>query len=659
MPEDKDDEFGEYHDDDPFCIGENKSLQTPAKRRDDLPNNNMNTNIDLPMKKLTIEDSTEDLNWNEEPICCPNEECSIPLLTNEKRFISEEPIEDDITDSLAIHILNFREIVLEYLKKFIDLIECTAEQKKNLLLKSEKILDSHISRAEKGGFTIRITANLKNIAANIIYTVASSNENMPKITTSYMSNISGISSDNIARYYNKYFKHLYPRIGLSYTTWGFDNIKKIISLFFFEEIMSNEIKISKLVMRLKDNVQKNIELPQQLTQKDIKVLQQMVNQDKDKFIKYFTDLGKLIKLLIITSNIHKKIGATLVIKPLTDFLEEKGINLLSTSANFHKNVIDIVDFLKKSRHSDFFPNRSTASKDQPKDQLKANRIISREYRKIIGSKLLLYAIKNIYGGKYFKDGKGKCLECSKEGLVINTDISRLSALEFHHKKEKKIEFNESYLYHLFSENRANPNFLDYMIKLMESENVKLVCRNHHKVKYHNKYYRYFQYLINWENIFSLPAELIHILIRTSINNFRKTKNKSLEDKREIRKYIKRKLKRKHIIETFYGKYCSACKEFSVVKHLPAIVGHHADKKTKTINASKLYDLSCSEIVKILEQEKVGYICANCHKVIHNKFIHLSHRIYEDKNIAKKIIDDYNNTNSRYTLSVVQFQLLIL
>jgi len=107
------------------------------------------------------------------------------------------------------------------------------------------------------------------------------------------------------------------------------------------------------------------------------------------------------------------------------------------------------------------------------------------------------------------------------------------------------------------------------------------------------------FVINWENLLSFPAELIHILIRTSVDNFSKTKNKSGEKKNAIRKHIKRKLKRKFIIESYYGDFCPTCKEFSTKKFLPAFVGHYFDEKIKTVKFSILYDLSCSEIVQII------------------------------------------------------------
>lgn len=235
-------------------------------------------------------------------------------------------------------------------------------------------------------------------------------------------------------------------------------------------------------------------------------------------------------------------------------------------------------------------------------------------------------------------------------MIINTDISRLEALEFHHETGKKEnQFSAVNLYNLFTKNQTNPHFLEQLISLMESERVVLVCRNHHHL-IHDSYFNYFNYLINWEEIFSLHAELIHMLIRTSVENFRLTKNLSRRFKKEIRRHIINYLKKRYIIESFYGEYCPTCREFNTKRHLSAFHFNHKDKKLKNVNASDLYSLySCSEIVKILEKERGGYICSNCHTVIHYEGLHLLDKIYEDKKIVEKILKDYGFVSKNFTL----------
>ena len=96
-----------------------------------------------------------------------------------------------------------------------------------------------------------------------------------------------------------------------------------------------------------------------------------------------------------------------------------------------------------------------------------------------------------------------------------------------------------------------------------------------------------------------------MIIITSLNNYQKTKELSKLKKKKKRDRIKEFLKKRYIIDHFYGEYCHICKEFNIREHLPVFHFHHVDDKIKTINASELFHLPCSEIVKILKK-----ICRN-------------------------------------------------
>ena len=546
-----------------------------------------------------------------------------------------------------INILNFQKEVMEHIKNLVKLIECTKEQKKITLSKSEEILNVHISRAERNEITIPKNANLKKIAATIIWTIALSNENIPKITRREIVKLAKIntkSNSDISNYYKKYFEHLYPRAEFRFSSYsGFKNIRNIISLYILE-LIKKDIKISEFATHLKENILIG-NLPKQLTQEGIDVLYKMVTKYEDIFFNYFSDLGEIIRQLVISSEIHKKIGAHLVIKYIAKFLAGKGISLSHQKfEGFYKSIIEIFDFLKE-KFPLLFPIRSNI---QEKEEGQG------DYERIVGSKLKLYIMKKIYNGRYFRDGMIKCPECVKEGLIINTSISRIINAQFHHSSSKKEnKFTEKGLYDIFTKNQHNPRFLDFIIELMESEKVELLCRNHHNML-NDKYFTYFKYLINWENIperfpqdiFSLSAELIHILIKVSINNFHKTKHKPRGKKKEIKRRIVHYLKKRCIIRS-YGIYCPTCGEFSIIEHLPVFHFMHFSKENKTVNASDLYSYySCSEIAQILEQEMGMYICSNCHTIFDYEKFHLLDKIYEDKNIVKEIFDDYNDVSRK-------------
>ncbi len=596
--------------------------------------------------KSLLEESKEFLNVNRENILNAQEDEEEDFFneSGKKKYENSEceKIEDEVVTN--INMLNFRKKVRNHLKTLHSSINGTQKQKEIIRSKSLEILDEHISRARKNEFTIPKNANLKVIATAIIYAVIISNENMPKIN---ITQISGIQHDRITQYYSRYFRDLYPRTNFHFASYkGFNDIRNNIALYLFRLIKDSQVKTSELVIHLRNNILKNINLPKELTTENIDVLLEMATQYKDPFIKYFSDLVEVIKQLTISSIAHKEINAHLIIKNLAKFLEKKGINLLQSSKTFYHTIVDIFDFLRKE-YPDFIPIRSRTQKSLPK---KGNVRRHNIYRKIIGFKLKLYVIKNIYNGKYCKNGKCKCPECQREGFIINTDITRLKALEFHHSTDDKENlFSSDNLYNLFAKDRSNPNFLRDLIKHMELEKVILVCRNHHRSLYHFEYYNHFNYLINWKNLFSIPAELIHIIIRTSVENHYLTKNLSTKVKGDIRRGIKRYIKKRYILVNFYGKICPTCGEFNIKEYHSVFSFHHLDENTKTILASDLYDLPCSEIARILEQEKGGYICSNCHTVMHYKHIHLLDKIYNDDEIVKRVLDDFNKVNKKFAI----------
>ena len=190
-------------------------------------------------------------------------------------------------------------------------------------------------------------------------------------------------------------------------------------------------------------------------------------------------------------------------------------------------------------------------------------------------------MKNLYNGQYCYNGIIKCPLCQKQLFCTNTDIIRLNALEFHHKDSKKKEnsFTGMKLYQLFIENQYKSDVLKRIIKTVELEDGSLECRSHHRLK-KAKIFKYFKYLINWEGLFDLDPEIIHILIKTSINSFSYTKNLTSNQRNIVKLSIIRFLKKKYIIESFYGTHCHTCGEFNTIDHLSAFDFHHDDEDQK-------------------------------------------------------------------------------
>ena len=574
------------------------------------------------------------------------EKRSVDLKNDKRKLIIKEDHTSMGQDSQIsnIKILNFQNEVMIQIKKVVNLIECTKDQKEMILLKSEKILDELFARVENNEFNLRKNSNPKKIATTIIYTAIISEDKTPNLSMTSLSKIARISTPEISKLYKRYLSNLYPNKDFSFSTFrDFKKIRDKISQYFFEIYKDGQIENEYFLDHLTDTIQYKKNYITSLTKEEIKQLNELLTQNQNTFDRYFSDLAEIIKSLLIMGVLCKKIGAPLMLSSLVDSLRNDDITLLQTSLTFYNTVREIFNSLKK-KYPIFLPRTVTIVKGISKeDTIK----FVRENIKIVGSRIKIYIIKNIYNGRYYKNGLGKCPECEKKGMVLNTDISRLVALDFHHNsKEKEKKYTVSNLYYLFSNNRNNPEFLNELIKSLESEKVILLCANHHKLL-HSKIYNDFNYLINFKNIFSFSSELIHMIIMTSLNNYQKTKGLSKLKKQKKRDGIKAFLRKRYIIDHRYGESCHICKEFNTREHLPVFHFHHEDDKIKTINASELFHLPCSEIVKILEKEKGGYICANCHMTLQYISINSLDKIYDDSNIIKKIYKDYDEINRNF------------
>jgi len=620
--------------------------------------------------KSLIEETQNSLNGNEENLTNNQENEEKDLITeldnmNNKNndYDTKNGINVKILNS---NVLNFREKVGDNLKTLLASIKSTQEHKEIILSKSLQILDDFISRAENNELKISSRANPSAFAGTIVYTVTISNENMPEITQIQLNTIGIKQKDDILRLYNKYFRDLYPRndFNISYYQ-GLKEISKVVSSYFFNLLREKEINTVNVVLQIKNKILEN-NFSEYLKQEQTDILNEILVHYEDVFEKYFQDLAETVSALLIQSRIIKKIGANFIVKPLADYLAKKNINLFYSSTRFYYSIIDIYDYLRESYPN--LPPRSSISKNLPK---KERWKIKMQQRDLIGNKLKLYVMEHIYNGKYFIDGSIRCPKCRKEGLEKNTDISRLTAIDFHHSTEQKeAQYSARKLSRIFEKSGYNPFFLEDLISKMESDRVEVICRVHHQIK-HSNYYKNFKYLINWEdipkkfpqNIFSLPAELIYFLVNNSIDNFHLTKNLSKGQKSYIFFTVLRYLKKRYIIESLHGEYCHTCKEFNTKNHLPSLDFHHlkgrhfhenpyvhSDIKT----ASNLYirgAYTCAEIARILKFEEGGYLCKNCHSVINysTNRLKLLKNIYDNTTLEKKVLEDYNFVKKQFTL----------
>jgi len=195
---------------------------------------------------------------------------------------------------------------------------------------------------------------------------------------------------------------------------------------------------------------------------------------------------------------------------------------------------------------------------------------------------------------------------------------------------------------------------------MESRKITLICANHHDF-ISSKYFLPFRNLIVWDRIPDnfpqkiehLSAEVIHTLIKISINSNKITKNLNSKQKAYVKLSIIGLLKKKYIIETFFGERCQICGEFNTKDHLVCFHFNHIDNNQKTILASDLYkseSITCTEIVKTLIKERGGYLCNNCHTVFHkSNFYNLLDKVYIDNRVKSQVFNEHRTIKKEFKI----------
>lgn len=81
---------------------------------------------------------------------------------------------------------------------------------------------------------------------------------------------------------------------------------------------------------------------------------------------------------------------------------------------------------------------------------------------------------------------------------------------------------------------------------------------------------------------------------------------------------------------------------------------NSEESEKRNRIPKLYkSVSCSEIVREMEKKyhRGGYICSNCHFVIHSDLSHID-EIFDDKNMVKKVLCDKHTTLEKFKQNLI-------
>ena len=626
--------------------------------------------------------------------------CDLDMITNlEILELDEKELNKK---SSPKNFNSFKQEVLGEIEKIIIQIKADEVQSTIIFEKSFELLMINILKAEQGLISIPKNANPLTHAAAIVYTILRSNSNLPKIKGAELYKLVGISNSPFYVQYKNY-KSLLHQHKFDFNVAKLGKTRRNVSLYFFKEMLNQELNlseleshlnnfnISNLVLHLREIIINNHNLTQEeqnlikRINENTSILQDMAINYSETFDKYFSDLVNIVFYLIISAKSHKIIKADFSARHFSMFLMKEGINLFNKQGTLEKVILDIFDFLR-SKFPDLFPEKtktgdSWGSKIGDKGQIRI---------RVVGSRIKIYIMKNIYEGRYFdKDNEiSICPECLDEGFTINTSFPKIRSKEFHHNKLRIEGYSVNELYDLFLRDRGNPYFLRDLIRRMEEESVVLICGSHHSI-IKAIHFKNFKKLISWENIprdfdyediFDLPAEIINSLVKICVDNYilpdprpgRKiVREPNIKERRiNVRNYILEFLKKRYIIDHIYNGLCPICREFNTRDHLPAFEYNHLFKKNELVSENKrrrerqavitLYQtLPSSQIVKEMEKiyHKGGYLCCNCHRNLH-KDLSILDEIYDDKIILRKTREDNERTKNLFKQNLVYYKTSI-
>lgn len=619
------------------------------KGKFNMPNNNKEKKASCGLDPPRSKSCDTDPYFNEV------EMSDIDELYSKGGFNTEEspslPIELDSCSDYQEKVIKFQEKVMKHIKKITNSIKCTIEQKKIILFESEKILKKQTLKA----VDIQKNSSLPGHASTIIYAVLVSIENMPQITGKRLAEIAQVSYSLPNKLYTKWYENLAPRLVFSFSQSK--TTREKIFLYFFGQLINTKlnstVNMLEIITHLKNSIISNNSKEIKLTVKEIEMLQKLLDTYSNAFNKYLIDMFKIANLMIESFKSHKIIKTHFSVKHFVRYFINQGINLQLSDSNLFYMFGEIFKKLRQSKFSNIIPSRFGEGSGNIE-------------RSVAGARIKLYIMKHFHKGVYFdlKNGVAKCPDCLNERkmLTVSNISQRIQAKDFHHSSWSEtyeiediidMKYNARALYDLFCKDRGNPYFLPDLLTMIEkNDKIHFKCSCHHKL-IHAPLFYYFKKLICWENIpnefpqdiFDLPAEIIHILVTLCIENaniqyvgFSDVKKKRLGIRFIVLYYIKKK----YIIDLIYEGKCPICKEFVAKDHLPVFEFNHLKEIYDLKNIISLYNNTCSEIVRLLEDQRGGYICRNCHRTIHTKRENIN-MIYDDPDRGKMEEMDYDKT----------------
>ena len=429
--------------------------------------------------------------------------------------------------------------------------------------------------------------------------------------------------------------------------------RRVICRIIYKNIISNvyishsEI-IEKIINDLK-NINKNLDWIKKIPGLEFKDLINKLNDSQ-----FINPLSKYIQNLVIIISKLEKLNQN-YLKTKKNFNVEKFLRELKSSENLkiHRTLIYEIFNNLKTNFREFKIERVKATKKdliedgknkecyrcrkikpykefnkwKSKGYCHLCKLCQREVRGIKDLRNKFNIVTEIYNGKF----NGKCAECGM-------DIKFLPPLEFHHT-------NSAFKTKSFYELRRK-NFME-SIRILENENVKLLCRNCHLRK-QSKIFNYFEEVILKEDIFQYSAEDIHKLTYNAVLEHPKIDSSY---RPQIKFQIIEWLKKRYIFELLYKGKCIGYVEINIYNNFPALTLHHLSNfNGDKLRWEKISNRDVLSIGNLLINENCICLCANCHRMIHAQYFErFGHKIigeqYKDcinryYNILRKKINDF-------------------
>ena len=187
------------------------------------------------------------------------------------------------------------------------------------------------------------------------------------------------------------------------------------------------------------------------------------------------------------------------------------------------------------------------------------------------------------------------------------------------------------------------------LKILREEGVRPLCSNHHLMFHADIFLEYKSFIFS-KNLFSLSTKGLANHITSYITPLLKDEPYLLC--RGKRQQLLKWIKKRYIIENFFGDVCVGCGKTSI-KLIPAFDFHHRSlQEGDTFSWSKLSGWSIPRIEEIIKDQDIIAICSNCHSLIHSEaFIRLADLILGETK-ANQVRNEIDRIKKRIDLFIL-------